>query len=291
MSFAVSCCSSADLPTEELTENNISYVPMHFITDGVDALDTLEDREPMSEFYDRMREGAMPTTSQVNVDEYITYFRHLLETNDGILHICLSSGITGTFNSAVIARQEIADEYPDKKIVIIDSLNASCGYGILALRAAKMRDEGCSLEETAEYIERLKHRVRAWFFSTDLTSYVRGGRLSAVSGWFGTVLKICPLLKIDESGKLVPVEKCRGKAKAISSCCDKMISLAENGADYDGECYIANSDCLDDAEALAELIKKSFPKLKDKIRIVDVGRIIGSHTGPGTTGLFFVGRE
>lgn len=291
MSFTVSCCSSVDLPIEELKQNRISYVPMHYCIDGEDYLDTLENREPMAEFYKRMSEGAMPTTSQVNVEEYINYFEGLFAETDEVLHICLSTGITGTFNSAVIARQELLERHPDKKLVIIDSLNASCGYGILALRAAKMRDEGRSLAETAEYIEALKHRIEAWFFSTDLTSYVRGGRLSAVSGWFGTVLKICPLLFIDDAGKLIPKEKCRGKAKAVLACYEKLVELAENGTDYDGECYIANSACYDDARALSDLIEKNFPKLKGRVKIVDVGKIIGSHTGIGTTGLFFVGKE
>lgn len=263
---------------------------MHYSVDGKDFLDTLEDREPMSEFYKKMSDGAMPTTSQVNVEEYIAYFERLFAQSDEVLHICLSSGITGTFNSAMIAKSELEEKYHDKKLVLIDSLNASCGYGILALRAAKMRDDGRTLAETAEYIERLKHKLESWFFSTDLTSYVRGGRLSQVSGWFGTVLKICPLLCIDEAGKLIPKEKCRGKAKAIAACFDKMISLAENGTDYDGECYIANSACYDDAKALSDMIEKSFPKLMGKVNIVDVGKIIGSHTGVGTTGLFFVGK-
>ena len=291
MSFVVSCCSSVDIPVEQLKENNISYVPMHYSLDGEAFLDELETRAPMADFYKKMSEGALTATSQVNIDEYKKYFESFLAEGKDILHICLSSGITGTYNSALIAKEDLLEKYPDSKIVLVDSLCASCGYGILALRAAKMQREGCSVEETADYIEKLKHRVQQWFFSTDLSYYVRGGRLSAVSGWFGTVLKICPLLEVDGEGKLVPREKYRGKQKAITACAEKMKLLTENGSKYDGECYIANADCIDDAKALAAILEKEFPKLKNKIQIVDVGAIIGSHTGPGTTGLFFVGKE
>ena len=290
MSFTVSCCSSVDLPLEQLKEYNISYVPMHYSIGGEAYLDTLETRAPMAEFYKKMAEGEETSTSQVNIEEYKAYFEKLLSQGNEILHICLSSGITGTYNSALIAKEDLLEKHPEAKIVIIDSLCASSGYGILALQAAKKRDEGASIEETAEYIENLKHRIKQWFFTSDLTYFVRGGRLSAVSGWFGTVLKICPLLEVGEDGKLVPREKCRGKQKAISACFDKMKQLASNGTKYEGECYIANADCIDDAKALAQMIEKEFPKLKNRINIVDVGTIIGSHTGPGTTGLFFIGQ-
>ena len=252
MSFAVSCCSSADLPLEQLKENNISYVPMHYSLDGESCLDRLETREPMADFYKKMSEGAVTATSQVNIEEYKAYFESFLAEGQDILHICLSSGITGTYNSALIAKEDLLEKYPDAKIILVDSLCASCGYGILALRAAKMRNEGFSIEETAEYTEKLKHSIQQWFLTSDLTYFVRGGRLSAVSGWFGTVLKICPLLEVDGEGKLTPREKCRGKQKAILACVEKMKLLAKNGTKYDGECYIANADCYDDAKTLAD---------------------------------------
>jgi len=287
--FIISCCSTADLSREFLKENNIEYTCFHFTLDGKEYPDDLGESMPISEFYQKMAQGSEPTTSQVGVGQYVDFFEKFIKEGKAVLHISLSSGISGSYNSALLAQQEIFEKYPDAKLTIVDSISASSGYGLLVSLAADMRKEGKSYEETVEFVERYKHNIHHWFFSTDLTSYIRGGRVSAAAGWFGTLLHICPLLKVDDAGKLIPVEKCRGKKKAVMTAVDKMVQLADNGTDYDGKCFISNSACLDDANAVVEEIEKRFPKMKGKVKIFDVGTVIGAHTGPGTVALFFCG--
>ena len=289
--FIISCCSTADLSREVLKENNIEYTCFHYNIDGKDYLDDLGETMPISEFYKKMSEGAEPTTSQVSVGQYTEFFEKFIKEGKSVLHISLSSGISGSYNSALIAKQEILDKYPDAKLTVVDSISASSGYGLLVTLAADMRAKGKSYEETIEFIEKYKHNVHHWFFSTDLTSYIRGGRISAAAGWFGTLLHICPLLRVDDAGKLIPVEKCRGKNKVITAIVDKMEKYAENGTDYDGKCFISNSACMDDVNAVISEIEKRFPKLKGKIEVFDIGTVIGAHTGPGTVALFFCGEQ
>ena len=289
MNYIISCCSSVDLPESTLKENGIEYVPMHYSLDGVDYKDDLFKSISAKQFYEKLRNSVSSSTAQVNVNEYYEYFEGFLKNGLDVLHICLSGGITGTMNSAVTARNMLKEKYPDRRILLCDSLCASCGYGLVCLKAAELKAEGKSIDEVFSFIEEYKSTVEEWFFTSDLTYFVKGGRLSAVSGWFGTMLKICPLLEVDSEGKLIPREKCRGKQKAIEACFNKMLEGAGEAKKYNGRCYIANSDCLDDAEKLAEMIEANFPKLKGKVEIVDVGVIIGTHTGPGTTGLFFEG--
>ncbi len=287
--FIISCCSTADLSREFLKENNIEYTCFHFNLDGKEYPDDLGESMPISEFYNKMVQGSQPTTSQVGVGQYVDFFEKFIKDGKAILHISLSSGISGTYNSALLAQQEIFDKYPDAKLTVVDSISASSGYGLLVSLAADMRAEGKSYEETIEFVEKYKHNIHHWFFSTDLTSYIRGGRVSAAAGWFGTLLHICPLLRVDDAGRLIPVEKCRGKNKVVSAIVDKMVQLADNGTDYDGKCFISNSACMDDVNAVITEIEKRFPKMKGKVKVFDIGTVIGAHTGPGTVALFFCG--
>ena len=287
--FIISCCSTADLSREFLKENNIEYTCFHFNLDGKEYPDDLGESMHISEFYNKMAQGSEPTTSQVGVGQYVDFFEKFIKEGKAVLHISLSSGISGSYNSALLAQQEIFDKYPDAKLTVVDSISASSGYGLLVSLAADMRKDGKSYEETVEFVERYKHNIHHWFFSTDLTSYIRGGRVSAAAGWFGTLLHICPLLKVDDAGKLIPVEKCRGKNKAVMTAVDKMVQFADNGTDYDGKCFISNSACIDDANAVVAEIEKRFPKMKGKVKIFDIGTVIGAHTGPGTVALFFCG--
>lgn len=289
--FILSCCSTADLSLDYINERNLSFISFHYTLDGKEYNDDLGQSMPMSEFYKRMSDGAEPTTSQVNVNQYVEYFEKFIKDGKAVLHITLSSGISGSYNSAMIAKSEIEEKYPQAKLIVIDSLAASSGYGLLMALAADERDKGKSIDEVAAFVEERKLNIHHWFFSTDLTSYVRGGRISAAAGWFGTILHICPLLNVSFDGKLTPREKCRGKNKVINRDVEKMIEFAENGSDYDSHCFICNSACIDDAKAVAALVENNFPKLKGKVKIFDIGTVIGAHTGPGTVSLFFVGKK
>lgn len=289
--YVLSCCSTADLSKEYFTSRNIKYVCFHFELGGTEYLDDLGVSVPPAELYRRMVEGEGTKTSQVSVKEYEDLFEEALSQGKDVLHLTLSSGISGTYNSACIARDEMQEKYPDRKIYVIDSLAASSGYGLLLDAAADKRDEGMNIDDLYAWIEENKLRVHHWFFSTDLTFYIRGGRVSKTAGFIGTIMNICPLLNVSNEGKLIPREKIRTKKRVIRRIVDLMRENADGGADYSGKCFISQSECIDDARAVADLIEAEFPKLDGKVQIYPIGATIGSHTGPGTVALFFFGKK
>lgn len=289
--FILSCCSTADMPKSFFEERNVAYVCFHFNMDGKDYPDDLGESMPFPEFYKRIEEGAQPTTSQVNVDEFTNFFEPFLKEGKDILHVSLSSGLSGSFNSASIAARDLMEKYPGRTIKVVDSLGASSGFGVLMTYLADLRDEGKSLTEVYDWAEKNKLRVHHWFFSTDLTSYKRGGRISATSAMVGTLLGICPLLNMDNEGHLIPRKKIRTKKKVIEELVNMMKEHVEDGPDYKGYCYISNSACEEDAEKVRDLVEAYCPNLKGKILINSIGTVIGSHTGPGTVALFFLGDE
>lgn len=289
--YIISCCSTADLTPEHFAERDIHYVCFHYQLDGVEYSDDLGVSIPFPEFYKKMAEGADTSTSQVNVAEYIDFFTPFLKEGKDILHVTLSSGLSGTINSARNAAAMLAEEYPERKIYIVDSLGASSGYGLIMDTLATKHDEGMSIDDAYAWVEENKLRLHHWFFSTDLSFYVKGGRISKAAGFFGTMLNICPLLNMDNLGHLIPREKIRSKKKVIKEIVDRMEQCADNGLDYSGKCYISQSGCVSDAEAVAALVEERFPKLNGKVEINYVGTTIGSHTGPGTVALFFWGNE
>jgi len=288
-SYVLTCCSTADMPDDYFKKRNIPFVCFHFILDGKEYPDDLGQTVPFEEFYGRIAAGAMPTTSQVNTGQYIDFFTPFLKEGKDILHISLSSGISGTYNSAIIARDELLLKYPDRKIFIVDSLGASSGYGLLTDMAADMRDNGATLEEAHDWLERNKLNVHHWFFSTDLSHFKRGGRISAASAAVGELLNICPLLNMGYDGKLTPRKKIRGKKHVIEEIARMMENHARDGLNYSGKCFISNSACYDDARKVADLVEAKFPSLKGRVMINSVGAVIGAHTGPGTVALFFLG--
>ncbi len=289
--YILSCCSTADLSVEHFAERDIQYICFHYELDGVQYPDDLGQTVPFDTFYQKMVEGADTRTSQVNVDEYETYFRKFLEAGKDVLHLSLSSGISGSANSARIAAENLRAEFPDRKLYIVDSLAASSGFGLIMDTLADKRDEGMDIDAAYQWAEENKLKMHHWFFTTDLTFFVKGGRVSKVSGWFGTVLNICPLLNVSNEGKLIPRKKIRGKSAVIKAMVQQMEENAENGLDYSGKCFMCNSACYEDAREVADMIEAKFPKLNGKVVINNIGTTIGSHTGPGTVALFFWGKE
>ena len=287
--YIISCCSTADLSKEHFEKIDVKYICFHYSLDGIQYPDDLGQTISFEDFYDRMTKGAETATSQVNSEEYVEYFTPFLEAGKDILHVCLSTGISGSCNSANIAKQELQDKYPDRKIYIVDSLGASSGYGLIMDTLAGLRADGKSIDEVYRWAEDHKLNLHHWFFSTDLTFYVKGGRVSKVSGFVGTILNICPLLNMDNLGRLIPKEKIRTKKKVIQRIVEKMEEHAIDGHDYDKKCYISMSACREDAEEVARLVEEKFPKLDGKVVINSIGTTIGSHTGPGTVALFFWG--
>lgn len=288
--YILSCESTVDLNPAIFKEYDLNVICFHYYLDGVEHVDDFGQSLPLSEFYNKMVQGAMTKTSQINVEEFINYFEPFLKQGKDILHLCLSSGISGVLNSANTAKQILEDKYPDRKIIVVDSLAASSGFGLLVVKLANLKKQGYSIDELANYAINHRLEVNHWFFSSDLTFFVRGGRISKAAGFFGTALKICPLLNVSNEGKLIPREKIRTKKKAIQACANKMFELANNGINYDEDCYISHSNCYEDAYEVKKLIEEHFPKLKDRVKIFDIGTTIGSHTGPGTVALFFFGK-
>jgi len=290
-SYVITCCSTVDLPKEYFAQNNIPYACYHYILDGEEYLDDLGQSVPYDEFYRRIDGGSMPTTSQINISEFMAFFEPFLQEGKDILHLSMSSGISGTCNSAMNAKEELLAKYPDRTIKVVDSLAASSGYGLLLDKLVEMRDAGKSLEEVYLFAEDNKLKLQHWFFSTDLTHFKRGGRISATAATLGNILNLCPLMNVDYVGKLIVRQKIRGKKKVIAEIVNKMIELAEGGKDYNGKCFISCSACEDDARKVADLVEETFPNLNGKVEINSIGAVIGAHTGPGTVALFFWGDE
>lgn len=289
--YVLSCCSTADLSKERFEKRQIQYVCFHFELGGKEYLDDLGASVPPEELYRRMIAGEDTKTSQVSVGDYEALFEKNLKDGKDILHVTLSSGISGTYNSACVARDELKERYPDRKIYVVDSLAASSGYGLLMETLADLRDSGMGIDELYRWAEENKLKLHHWFFSTDLTFFIKGGRVSKTAGFIGSVMNICPLLNVDFEGKLIPREKIRTKKKVIARTVEQMEINAQDGLDYSGKCFLSHSLCREDADAVAALVEEKFKKLNGKVEIFPIGATIGSHTGPGTVALFFWGNK
>ena len=289
--FVLSCCSTADLSAEKYEELGVSYICNSYRLDGKTYTDDLGKTISYKDFYKAMEDGAETSTSQINQDEFKDYFRGILSSGKDLLHLSLSSGISGTYNSARLAAEDMREEFPERKIYLVDSLAASSGFGLFMAKLSELRDSGMGLEELYNWAEANKNNLHHWFFTTDLTYFVKGGRVSKASGFIGGVLGICPLLDINDEGKLIARAKIRGKKKVIPETVDRMKEHATDKLGYADRCFISNSACYEDARMVADLVEEAFPKLKGKVEIFDIGTTICSHTGPGTVALFFWGDQ
>jgi len=289
--YVLSTCSTADLTREHFEARNIRYVCFHYYLDGKAYPDDLGQTMSSEDFYKAMADGAETSTSQVNVSEYLAYFTSILEEDKDILHVALSSGLSGSVQSARTAAELAMEQFPHRKVYVVDSLAASSGFGLLMDRLADLRDEGYPLEALRDWAEANKRRLSHWFFSTDLTFYVKGGRVSKAAGVVGGILNVCPLLNVDHEGHLIVRKKVMGKKKVIAETLARMLETAEGRTNYNGKCYICHSACYEDARALADGVEASFPHLNGPVEIYNIGTTIGSHTGPGTVALFFWGDE
>jgi len=290
--YVIATCSTADISQEHMKKRGIEYIAFTYYINGREYKDDLGKTVSGESFYQIMRGGADTKTSQPNKEAYKSFLLPFLKDELDVILLNLSSGISGAQSSGKMAEDELKSQFPNRKIYVVDSLGASSGMGLLVDKMADMRDAGVGIEELYAWVEANKLKVNHWFFSTDLTYYVKGGRVSRVAGWFGTVLKICPILNVDKQGKLIPKEKIRGKTGAIKRMVKIMEENAENGVNYSGKCYISHSDCYEDAETLAHMIMAKFPHLEGgEVKINNIGTTIGAHTGPGTVALFFFGKE
>ena len=289
-SYVLSCCSTVDLSEEWLQNRDIAYVYFNYELDGVPCKDDFGKTHSPADLYARMLAGADAKTSQVSVGDYITHFKPILESGKDILHVTLSSGISGTYGSACVAAEQLREQYPERTIHIVDSLTATGGYGLLMDKLADLRDGGMELDELRDWVEAHKLEVQLWFFSTDLTFFVRGGRISKAAGLVGGMLQLCPMMTVVADGSLDVKEKIRTKRKAIVRVVEIMKELAQGGAVYQGKVILNHAECLPDAMAVASSIKSEFTSMNGEPEIFPIGATIGCHTGPGTVVVSFWGK-
>lgn len=288
--FVLSCESAIDLSKKMAEEENLSCMHYRFRMDEREYNDDFFESISDTEFYQRMLQGEATKTSAFNMDDYETYFEPFLEEGKDILHVTLSSGLTSTVQNARLAAEELMSKYPERKINIVDSISACGGYGLLMTELSERKKNGMELTELTETAEKLKFNVCHLFFSTDLTFYIRGGRIPKTAGVFAAALNICPFCDIDDMGFLVVREKVRTKRKVRERMVERVSELAQNGTDYDGRFYINHSYCEEDAVLVRDAIEEKFPNLKEKTVMNPIGPTIGSHTGPATVAVFFIGK-
>lgn len=279
--------SNSDLPRNFIEENDIPFVSLTCTLKGNTFADDFGKSIDYKAFYEEVRNGAMPTTSQVNAYTFEEIFKKYAAEGCDILYLAFSSGLSGTYNSALIAREAVVEEYKDLNITIIDTKCASMGEGLIVYYAYEMMKKGASMDEIVTWVENNKLKVNHWFTVDDLNHLKRGGRVSATSAIIGTMLDIKPILNVDTEGKLTPVSKVKGRKKSIKTL---MENLKERIIDPENQVIgISHGDCLSDAEFLRTLIKEEV-KVKDFI-ISTIGPGVGSHSGPGTLALFFIGES
>ena len=278
--------SACDIKPEMLKEWGVGYENLTFRFDGDDKIYTGDDMD-INDFYQKMRDGGVAKTAAANPEAFITAFRKILEEGNDILHLGFSSGLSTTYNASRIAALQMAEEFPDRKIVVVDTLAASAGQGLLVYLAVKKLEEGATLEENAEYIKAMIPKLCHWFTVDDLVYLKRGGRISAISAFAGTMLGIKPVLHVDDEGHLVNVAKVRGRRTAVTALADKYGELADDKEN--GTVFISHADCMADVKLLESILKERYGASLDVI--TDVGSVIGAHSGPGTLALFFVGKN
>ena len=285
--YVIMTDTTADLPESYIQEHQLAILSLSYTIEG-----TTYDREnplDVREFYAKMRAGSMPTTSQVNPEQAKEAFKACLDQGNDVLYIAFSSGLSGTCGSGMVAAEEIREsgEYPDRKLIVIDSLSASLGEGLLVHKAVQLKEAGKSMEEVADWVEKNKLHLCHNFTVDDLFHLHRGGRVSKATAVLGTMINIKPVLHVDDEGHLIAIGKVRGRKKSLAALVDRMADQIKGYEDENSEVFISHGDCQEDAEYVQKLVQERFGV--DKFIINHVGPTIGAHSGPGTVALFFMG--
>lgn len=286
--FVITTDTTSDLPADYVKEHQLGMMSLTYTIEGNTY--NWEHPLPVKEFYQMMRNGSLPTTSQVNPEEAGVIFERILKESDAdILHIAFSSGLSGSCNSSRIAAEELSETYPDRKIIVVDSLCASLGEGLLVHKAVMMKKAGKSLEETAAWLEENKLHLVHNFTVDDLYHLYRGGRVSKAAAFVGTMINLKPILHVDNEGHLIPLSKVRGRKKSLIALVDSMEKQLGSWKDKNDMIFISHGDALDDAQFVADMIKERLGY--DSFLINYVGSTIGAHSGPGTIALFYMGEH
>lgn len=283
MSYKIITDSCCDLTNEWIAKLNISVVPLNMLFKGETRQDSVSDG--IKEVYQALREGEVASTSAVNPETWANYIEPVLKNGQDVLVLAFSSGLSTTYQSAVIAANDLMEKYPDRKVNVVDTLCASLGQGLLTIHTCAKRDEGLSLEELTAWVEKNKLHLCHWFTVDDLMYLKRGGRVSAATALVGTVLKIKPILHVDDEGHLISIGKVRGRKAAIENLAERTAKSFIPGKNK--FMAICHGDCLEDAEYLAALLKEKTEA--EEVFIGYTGAVIGSHSGPGTLAAFFLG--
>ena len=289
--FILSCESTIDLPYSYCEQREIPVLFYSYQVDGVSYEDDMgRDPEALPRFYGFLDAGKLPSTAQLNEFQYETFFDTLLQQGD-VLHIAFGSGMTASVQNALLAAEALREKYPERKLIVIDSLCSSSGYGLLVDGAADLRDEGKSMDEITDWVLEKRKKVHHQFYSTELKFYRRSGRMSGATATIATILDICPIMRLDDKGKIIAYGKVRGKKNAVKETIRTMEQHAQSGVNYSGKCFICHSNCPAEAEATRQAVAEHFPHIQGDIRVNEIGTIIASHCGPGTVAVFFFGDE
>lgn len=285
MNFWIVSDVCSDLPKEYVAkQEKLELIGMHYQIDGVDKFYTTDDADKIEDLYKLLGQGSKAKTSQINEEDYYKVFKRLSDQGEAILCIPLSSGISGSFQSAHIARKRLLAEMPSAQIEIVDSLSGSLGQGLLLDYTISFRNSGKNLKESAAFAENLSKKIEHWITLSDLQHLFRGGRLTRGAAFMGTILKIQPILAVNDEGKLFSKEKVKGRKNAVRELFNK---LEKRALREKQKVFIAHSACLDEALALKEMAETL--DFVEEVMIAPVGCVVGSHTGPGTLAIFFVG--
>lgn len=284
--FNIVVDSSCDLSYEYCLAHEIYPILMKYTIGDNIYTDTMKE-EDIKSFYNQMKKGAVPKTGQVNTFDYFNYFSKVAENKFPILYICLSSGLSGSYNNALQTKEMLLEEFPNRKIYVVDSLIASLGTGLQAIEAMKMRDEGKTIEETYEYLTCLSHKVNTYYTTNEMLYLYRGGRVNKLKYMVADALKINPILRVDNLGKLLVHQAVPGEKKTLKRIIEM---IGKNVIDPENQIlYVSHADNLEKAKLYGEAIKEKYG-FKD-IFYSNIGTIIGSHTGPGLVAVFFIGKE
>lgn len=276
--------SACDISADTLASWGVKYASLTFKFSDSDTEYKNEDLTA-SEFYQKMRDGSAAKTAAINIENFKDLFRPELKDGRDVLYLGFSSGLSNTYNAGRLAAEELLDEFPDSRVIAIDTLCASAGQGLLVYLAVKQKEAGASIEETARFVMDKRLNVCHWFTVDDLKYLKRGGRVSPTAAFVGGMLNIKPVMHVDDEGKLVPVSKVRGRRAALRAIAEQYNQLA---LDKNGIVFISHGDCIDDVNEIKALLEAAGGKVEI---ITDVGPVIGSHSGPGTLAVFFMGSK
>ena len=289
--YILSAESIIDLTPEYVKELDISIINSNYELNGEMYLDDFGQSLDMKDFYENMRQGASPTTSRINTNSYLEYFRPLAQTGKDIIHICLTTGMSSQFDSLVEAFDILREEFPDQKFYPVDSMMASAGVGLLMTKLSELKKDGMDIESLYQWVEDNKRHVINYTSNENLEYVARGGRISKTAANIGGLLHICPVIEVDNNGYMVVTDKIRTKKKLLKTLIKKMEENALYGSSYTEKLYISHADNIDLATEAKELIEEALPNIDGGVKLFNIGPTIGSHIGPGTIAIFYWGNE